>query len=256
MNIQSIKAFNDNYIWLIKTNEGNLVIDPGESQPVIDYMQQHQLRLTDILITHHHYDHVGGIVDLRKNIAGKVFGPNNPQIDGLDVEVTEGMLVEACGLKFQALEIPGHTLDHIAYFLADESQPRLFCGDTLFSAGCGRVFEGTPQQMHASLEKLNAVPANTLVYCAHEYTLANLKFAQTVEPNNSYIAEHIEVCQRQRDGDLPTLPSTMELERKINPFLRCSEIALRQSLENQTQDAKTMNDVEIFKYLRAWKDSF
>ena len=110
--------------------------------------------------------------------------------------------------------------------------------------------------MHASLEKLNAVPANTLVYCAHEYTLANLKFAQTVEPNNSYIAEHIEVCQRQRDGDLPTLPSTMELERKINPFLRCSEIALRQSLENQTQDAKTMNDVEIFKYLRAWKDSF
>jgi hydroxyacylglutathione hydrolase len=256
MNIQSIKAFNDNYIWLINTNEGNLVIDPGESQPVIDYMQQHQLRLTDILITHHHYDHVGGIVDLRKNIDGKVFGPNNPQIEGLDAQVTEGMTVQACGLEFQVLEIPGHTLDHIAYFLADGSQPRLFCGDTLFSVGCGRVFEGTPQQMFAALEKLNALPANTLVYCAHEYTLANLKFAQAVEPNNSYIPEHIEVCQRQRDADLPTLPSTMELERKINPFLRCSEIGLRQSLESKIQDAKTMSDVEIFKYLRAWKDSF
>jgi hydroxyacylglutathione hydrolase len=256
MNIQSIKAFNDNYIWLINTNEGNLVIDPGESQPVMDYMQQHQLRLTDILITHHHYDHVGGIVDLRKNIDGKVFGPNNPQIEGLDAQVTEGMTVQACGLEFQVLEIPGHTLDHIAYFLADGSQPRLFCGDTLFSVGCGRVFEGTPQQMFAALEKLNALPANTLVYCAHEYTLANLKFAQAVEPNNSYITEHIEVCQRQRDADLPTLPSTMELERKINPFLRCSEIGLRQSLESKIQDAKTVSDVEIFKYLRAWKDSF
>ena len=256
MNIQSIKAFNDNYIWLINTNEGNLVIDPGESQPVMDYMQQHQLRLTDILITHHHYDHVGGIVDLRKNIDGKVFGPNNPQIEGLDAQVTEGMTVQACGLEFQVLEIPGHTLDHIAYFLADGSQPRLFCGDTLFSVGCGRVFEGTPQQMFASLEKLNALPANTLVYCAHEYTLANLKFAQAVEPNNSYITEHIEVCQRQRDADLPTLPSTMELERKINPFLRCSAIGLRQSLESKIQDAKTVSDVEIFKYLRAWKDSF
>jgi len=256
MNIQSIKAFNDNYIWLINTNEGNLVIDPGESQPVMDYMQQHQLRLTDILITHHHYDHVGGIVDLRKNIDGKVFGPNNPQIEGLDAQVTEGMTVQSCGLEFQVLEIPGHTLDHIAYFLANGSQPRLFCGDTLFSVGCGRVFEGTPQQMFASLEKLNALPANTLMYCAHEYTLANLKFAQAVEPNNSYITEHIEVCQRQRDADLPTLPSTMELERKINPFLRCSEIGLRQSLENKIQDAKTVSDVEIFKYLRAWKDSF
>ena len=256
MNIQSIKAFNDNYIWLINTNEGNLVIDPGESQPVMDYMQQHQLRLTDILITHHHYDHVGGIVDLRKNIDGKVFGPNNPQIEGLDAQVTEGMTVQACGLEFQVLEIPGHTLDHIAYFLADGSQPRLFCGDTLFSVGCGRVFEGTPQQMFAALEKLNALPANTLVYCAHEYTLANLKFAQAVEPNNSYITEHIEVCQRQRDADLPTLPSTMELERKINPFLRCSAIGLRQSLESKIQDAKTVSDVEIFKYLRAWKDSF
>ena len=256
MNIQSIKAFNDNYIWLINTNEGNLVIDPGESQPVMDYMQQHQLRLTDILITHHHYDHVGGIVDLRKNIDGKVFGPNNPQIEGLDAQVTEGMTVQSCGLEFQALEIPGHTLDHIAYFLANGSQPRLFCGDTLFSVGCGRVFEGTPQQMFASLEKLNALPANTLMYCAHEYTLANLKFAQAVEPNNSYITEHIEVCQRQRDADLPTLPSTMELERKINPFLRCSEIGLRQSLENKILDAKTVSDVEIFKYLRAWKDSF
>ena len=255
MNIQSIKAYSDNYIWLITTNEGNLVIDPGEAAPVINYMQQHSLRLTDILITHHHYDHVGGVVELKKDIAGKVVGPNNDQIEGLDEHATQDKLVESCGLKFNVIEIPGHTLDHVAYFLADNDQPRLFCGDTLFSGGCGRVFEGTHNQMHQSLEKLRALPSNTLVYCGHEYTLANLKFAKEVEVNNLHISEYIKTSQSKLDQGLPTLPSTLEIEQKINPFMRCAESDLRQSLSQKMLNANTASDSEIFTYLREWKDS-
>ena len=256
MNIQSIKAYSDNYIWLITTNEGNLVIDPGEAAPVINYMHQHSLGLTDILITHHHYDHVGGVIELKKDIAGKVIGPQNDQIEGLDEHVIQGMVVKSCGLKFNVIEIPGHTLDHIAYYLADPQQPRLFCGDTLFSGGCGRVFEGTHKQMYQSLEKLKALPDNTLVYSAHEYTLANLKFAQEVEVNNLHISEYIKVCQKKIDLDLPTLPSSIAIEQKVNPFMRCSETALRQSISQTMLSSKTASDSEIFAYLREWKDSF
>jgi len=256
MNIQSIKAYSDNYIWLITTNEGNLVIDPGEASPVINYMQQHSLGLTDILITHHHYDHVGGVIELKKDISGKVIGPQNNQIEGLDEYVIQGMVVESCGLKFNVIEIPGHTLDHIAYYLADPQQPILFCGDTLFSGGCGRVFEGTHKQMYQSLEKLKALPDNTLVYSAHEYTLANLKFAQEVEVNNFYISEYIEVCQKKVELDLPTLPSSIAIEQKVNPFMRCSETSLRKSISQKMLSSKTASDSEIFAYLREWKDSF
>jgi len=256
MNIQSIKAYSDNYIWLITTNEGNLVIDPGEASPVMNYMQQHSLGLTDILITHHHYDHVGGVIELKKDISGKVIGPQNNQIEGLDEYVIQGMVVESCGLKFNVIEIPGHTLDHIAYYLADPQQPILFCGDTLFSGGCGRVFEGTHKQMYQSLEKLKALPDNTLVYSAHEYTLANLKFAQEVEVNNFYISEYIEVCQKKVELDLPTLPSSIAIEQKVNPFMRCSETSLRKSISQKMLSSKTASDSEIFAYLREWKDSF
>ena len=256
MNIQSIKAYSDNYIWLITTNEGNLVIDPGEASPVINYMKQHSLELTDILITHHHYDHVGGVIELKKDIAGKVTGPQNNQIEGLDEHVIQGMVVESCGLKFNVIEIPGHTLDHIAYYLADPQQPRLFCGDTLFSAGCGRVFEGTHNQMYQSLEKLKALPDNTLVYSAHEYTLANLKFAQEVEVSNFHISEYIEVCQKKVELDLPTLPSSIAIEQKVNPFMRCAETQLRQSISEKMLNSKTATDSEIFAFLREWKDSF
>ena len=256
MNIQSIKAYSDNYIWLITTNEGNLVIDPGEAAPVIDYMHQHSLGLTDILITHHHYDHVGGVIELKKDIAGKVIGPQNDQIEGLDEHVIQGMVVKSCGLKFNVIEIPGHTLDHIAYYLADPQQPRLFCGDTLFSGGCGRVFEGTYEQMYQSLEKLKDLPDNTLVYSAHEYTLANLQFAKEVEVNNYYISEYIEVCQKKIELDLPTLPSSIAIEKKVNPFMRCSETSLRQSISQAMLSSETASDSEIFAYLREWKDSF
>ena len=256
MNIQSIKAYSDNYIWLIATNEGNLVIDPGEAAPVINYMHQHSLGLTDILITHHHYDHVGGVIELKKDIAGKVIGPKNDQIEGLDEHVIQGMVVKSCGLKFNVIEIPGHTLDHIAYYLADPQQPRLFCGDTLFSGGCGRVFEGTHEQMYESLEKLKELPDNTLVYSAHEYTLANLQFAKEVEVNNYYISEYIEVCQKKIELDLPTLPSSIAIEKKVNPFMRCSETSLRQSISQAMLSSETASDSEIFAYLREWKDSF
>jgi len=256
MNIQSIKAYSDNYIWLITTNEGNLVIDPGEALPVINYIQQYSLGLTDILITHHHYDHVGGVIELKKDITGKVIGPQNDQIEGLDEQAIQGMVVESCGLKFDVIEIPGHTLDHIAYYLADPRQPRLFCGDTLFSGGCGRVFEGTHKQMYQSLEKLKALPDNTLVYSAHEYTLANLKFAQEVEVNNFHISEYIEVCQKKVELDLPTLPSSIAIEKKVNPFMRCSEASLRQSISQKMLGSKKASDSEIFAYLREWKDSF
>ena len=256
MNIQSIKAYSDNYIWLIATNEGNLVIDPGEAAPVINYMHQHSLGLTDILITHHHYDHVGGVMELKKDIAGKVIGPKNDQIEGLDEHVIQGMVVKSCGLKFNVIEIPGHTLDHIAYYLADPQQPRLFCGDTLFSGGCGRVFEGTYEQMYQSLEKLKDLPDNTLVYSAHEYTLANLQFAKEVEVNNYYILEYIEVCQKKIELDLPTLPSSIAIEKKVNPFMRCSETSLRQSISQKMPSSETASDSEIFAYLREWKDSF
>jgi len=256
INIQSIKAYSDNYIWLIATNEGNLVIDPGESQPVTNYLQKHSLTLTDILITHHHFDHVGGVLDLKNNILGHVTGPLNHQIEGLDKHATHGTEIESCGLKFEVIEIPGHTLDHIAYFLNDHDQPRLFCGDTLFSGGCGRVFEGTHNQMYESLEKLQELPRNTLVYSAHEYTLANLMFASQVEENNRDISDYIYLCQQKIQGGLPTLPSTLEIEHKINPFMRCAEPELRKSIEEKMKNSKAASNTEVFSYLREWKDSF
>ena len=256
MNIQSIKAFNDNYIWLISTNEGNLVIDPGESAPVLDYLTKNSIELTDILLTHHHYDHVGGVAELKKSITGKVIGPNNVNIEGIDQKVSEGALVNSCGLNFRVIEIPGHTLDHIAYFSDDNKQPLLFCGDTLFSAGCGRVFEGTFQQMYESIMRIKSLPINTLIYCGHEYTLANLKFALQVEPNNADIKNHIEFCKKVLQNNQATLPSSLQLELKINPFLRCDDNKLRASISHKYDSSKSIDDSSVFEYLRKWKDSF
>jgi len=256
MNIQSIKAFNDNYIWLISTNEGNLVIDPGESTPVLDFLTSNSIELTDILLTHHHYDHVGGVTELKKSITGKVIGPNNLNIEGIDQKVSEGTLVNSCGLNFRVIEIPGHTLDHIAYFSDDDKEPLLFCGDTLFSAGCGRVFEGTFQQMYESIMRIKSLPINTLIYCGHEYTLANLKFALQVEPKNSDIKNHIKFCKEVLQNNQATLPSSLQLELKINPFLRCDDDELRESISHKYDSSKSIDDSSVFEYLRKWKDSF
>ena len=256
MNIQYIKAYTDNYIWLIRTNEGNLLIDPGESQPVKEFLSKESISITDILITHHHYDHVGGVLELKKDITGKVIGPNNSEINGIDRYVIEGNVLKSCGIEFMVIEIPGHTLDHIAYFMNDKNQPILFCGDTLFSGGCGRVFEGTFNQMYASLLKLKKLPKNTQVYCAHEYTISNLKFALEVEPDNKDISNHLEACEEKiKHGEI-SLPSNINLELRINPFLRCETKDLRNSISSKIQDSQKLKDSEVFQRLRLWKDSF
>jgi hydroxyacylglutathione hydrolase len=256
MKIQSIKAFSDNYIWLVSTNEGNLVIDPGDSQPVIDFLSQKNITLTDILLTHHHYDHVGGVAGLKKNMLGYVYGPNNPQIEGVNNHLIEGNIFKSCGLNFEVIEIPGHTLDHIAYFINGPKQPVLFCGDTLFSGGCGRVFEGTYDQMYESLMKLRQLPENTLVYCGHEYTLNNLKFAEAVEPNNQAILSYIATCEEKLKKFQTTLPSNIKLELQINPFMRCDNMDLRQAIAKKFDGYENITDSRIFEYLRVWKDSF
>ena len=256
MKIQSIKAFSDNYIWLVSTNEGNLVIDPGDSKPVIDFLSQKSITLTDILLTHHHYDHVGGVAGLKKNMLGHVYGPNNPQIEGVNNHLIDGNVFTSCGINFEVIEIPGHTLDHIAYFINDQKQPVLFCGDTLFSAGCGRVFEGTYDQMYESLLKLKKLPENTLVYCGHEYTLNNLKFAEVVEPNNQAILSYINGCEEKLKNNETTLPSNIKLELQINPFMRCDNTDIRQAIAKKLDRNENITDAKIFEYLRVWKDSF
>ena len=187
--IEPIKAFTDNYIWLVRTNEGVLVVDPGDSKPVIDFLTKNNLQLDGILITHHHFDHTGGIKEvLKKYSISDVIGPANCHKD-INKEVAEGDSIDIIGLNFKVLEVPGHTLDHIAFYLKKDSESHIFCGDTIFSSGCGRVFEGTFEQMHNSISKLSQLPDSTKIYCAHEYTLSNLAFAKLAEPNNKKILE-------------------------------------------------------------------
>jgi len=256
MNIQSIKAYTDNYIWLIETNEGNLVIDPGDSAPVEEFLENNNLSLTNILLTHHHFDHTGGVKNLKDSLSGKIYGPHSEYIEDIDILVKHGDMVNTLGLQFEVLEIPGHTLDHIAYFLNAPDQPALFCGDTLFSAGCGRVFEGTYPQMYESLMKLKSLPAKTLVYCAHEYTLSNLMFAKEVEPDNQDIKNHIFTCRQKLDSQKPSLPSTLETELLVNPFLRCDQKELRQAVSGHFEVTSDTPDEVIFEQLRVWKDTF
>ncbi|MDA9033871.1 hydroxyacylglutathione hydrolase [Gammaproteobacteria bacterium] len=183
VNIESIEAFTDNYIWLVTTNEGSIVIDPGESSNVINHIDKNQLDLKAIFITHHHLDHTGGVDEITSYYPVDVFGPNN-NIETISRKLRDGDKINIIGIEFQIIEIPGHTLDHIAYYSKNNGNPILFCGDTLFAAGCGRVFEGTFEQMHESLLKLKNLPNNTKIYCGHEYTLSNLEFAKEAEPFN------------------------------------------------------------------------
>lgn len=254
--IHPIPAFNDNYIWLICIDgtDQAYVVDPGDAKVVEQALEERQLQLTGVLITHHHFDHVGGLADLKAKYNPVVYGPDNPSIDGLDHIVRAGDVIDVLGASLEVLEVPGHTLDHIAYFLAGDA-PLVFCGDTLFAGGCGRVFEGTPDMMHASLCALAELPAETRIYCAHEYTLANLAFAQAVEPNNPALAQRVVADQASRAAGEPTVPSTLALELATNPFVRCETHELQNSLRQQD---KLISDLpaSVFATVRGWKDSF
>lgn len=256
LNIQPIPAFNDNYIWLLRNESSRqaFVVDPGDAQPVIDVLINQDIDLTGILVTHHHFDHVGGLPALCDKYHPVVYGPHNPAIEGITRRLAAGDTLEVLGLGFEVLEVPGHTLDHIAY-VHRGSSPAVFCGDTLFAGGCGRLFEGTPAMMLQSLESLAALEPETRVYCAHEYTLANLAFARAVEPNNPSLAARIDAAKATRERGEPTVPSEIALELATNPFLRCNEPALQASLRKQGKYPGEDN-AEIFAAVRGWKDVF
>ena len=254
INIEPIKAFDDNYIWLMTTNEGSIVIDPGESKNLLKAIEKKNIKLDAILITHHHYDHTGGIEELLMKYPNlKVYGPNN-NIDLIKSRLRDGELLNIIGIDFEVIEIPGHTLDHIAYYANINNSPILFCGDTLFAGGCGRVFEGTFDQMYESLMKLKKLPKNTRIYCGHEYTINNLKFAKAVEPNNIDLIKRYDEALDLRKNNIPTLPSTISIELKTNPFLRADENNVQKIISNKFKTG--FSEKEIFSALRQWKDNF
>lgn len=258
MKLIAVPAFTDNYIWMVHDAQRAVVVDPGDAAPVLDTLERLGLDLHGILVTHHHGDHVGGLAALRPWLAegAEVWGPGTEGIEGLDRTVREGERLDCLGAPLEVLEVPGHTRGHLAYLLHPPGQesPWLFCGDTLFSAGCGRLFEGTPAQLHGSLAKLAALPGATRVCCAHEYTLANLAFAAAVEPGNAAIAAHRATCEALRARGEPTLPSRLALEQSINPFLRTHlpEVAAQARL----QGAPSADPVEVLAALRRWKNTF
>ena len=254
LKISPINAFSDNYIWLIQTNEGNTLVDPGDSKPIISTIDKLGITIDDILITHHHFDHIGGLELLKPLIKGSVIGPKNNAIALLDKHVGEGDIIESIGLQFSIFEVPGHTLDHIAFYSETEKEV-LFCGDTIFSGGCGRVFEGTFEQMNHSLEKLISLPSKTEIYCAHEYTLSNLQFALMAEPDNVDLKEYELNSKNKREKNIPTIPTTLGQELQINPFLRVAETSLREAISDKLDHSNITSNAEVFGFLRSWKDS-
>ncbi|WP_257255636.1 hydroxyacylglutathione hydrolase [Endozoicomonas sp. SESOKO3] len=259
IHIQAIKAFQDNYIWLLSESGSQqcLVVDPGEADVVEKAMKSLNLALSGILITHHHWDHTNGIQSLTKDRNIPVYGPDNAEISGITYPLNGTETLTVLGTEFNILKTPGHTLDHIAYFAnPDQDDPILFCGDTLFSAGCGRLFEGTAEQMLSSLNKLRSLPKNTRVYCAHEYTLANLAFARAVEPANPSIKEYRNKVIQLREQGRPSLPSSLELEFTINPFLRIDQHSVITAVKEHAPCTVLSNDAEVFGALRHWKDQF
>ena len=253
--VTPVPAFNDNYLWLLARGHDAAVVDPGDAAPVLQALERRGLRLCAILVTHHHGDHVGGVDELKARTGAVVHGPAAEPIDGIDNRLAGGDVVDVLGTRLRVIDVPGHTAGHIAYFAADETPPLLFCGDTLFACGCGRLFEGTPSQMLASLDTLAALPTATRVYCAHEYTLANIRFALTVEPSNAALLERAQRDRATRERGEPTLPSTIGLELATNPFLRCDAPSVRAAVTGSAT-AEAVDRTSIFASLRQMKNTF
>lgn len=257
MNLLPLPAFSDNYIWMLHDGRQALVIDPGQADPVLAALERHALQLQSILITHHHADHVGGVAALRAATGARVWGPAHETLPEPVTRVQGGDRVDVLGGPWQVMDVPGHTAGHVAFYSATAMpEPVLFCGDTLFSGGCGRLFEGTPAQMQQSLDALSALPDDTQVCCAHEYTLSNLRFALAVEPNNTALLHYFEHCQGLRAQDRPTLPSRMALERSINPFLRTRQAAVAAAARHHDARTSPLQAHEVLAALRAWKNDF
>lgn len=255
MNLTALPAFSDNYIWMLDDGHRAIVVDPGESGPVIAALDARRLELAAILVTHHHGDHVGGVDALRSRLTGPVFGPAHESVPQPCIGLEQGQTCEALGLRFEVIDVPAHTAGHIAFFnRTGAGDPIVFCGDTLFSAGCGKLFEGTAAQMFSSLGKLGALPDATRVCCGHEYTMSNLKFAEAVEPGNHDVARHVEVCRALRAEGKPTLPSVIERERRINPFMRCAEPAVIEAA--LAHGADSQDGASVLAALRTWKNEF
>lgn len=263
--ITGLQAFEDNYIWAMQKGDRLWVVDPGEAQPVLDFLTQTQSSLAGILVTHHHWDHTQGIAELKQAFPEcEVVASSKTQQAVPELPIThlvkQGDKVAAVGVIFEVIEIPGHTLDHIAFFYQGGGQaPVLFCGDTLFTAGCGRVFEGTTQQMSDALLTLRNLPEETLIYCGHEYTLANINFAAIAEPDNADITQRQQqVIARTLQG-LPNVPETLAVERTTNPFLRFDLEPLKQNLYNKqllcfNRPKEALSKADLFAITRAWKD--
>lgn len=263
LQVRPIAAYDDNYIWLISDKHCAVIVDPGDAAPVIRFLTEQHLTLTSILITHHHADHVGGVADLLawcQSLGQQkpvVYGPAHEDIALVSERLIESDLVAiakpAC--QFTVMDVPGHTAGHIAFYLDVGHQQHVFCGDTLFATGCGRLFEGTPAQMVNSLHKLKNLPDSTLVHCAYEYTLSNIKFALAVEPHNQELLAWQQMAQTLRQQGMPTVPTTIAHEKSVNPFLRCEETSVIESVNKH----KALNDthpVTVFAHLRSWKDTF
>ncbi|MBL5903432.1 hydroxyacylglutathione hydrolase [Serratia fonticola] len=251
MNLISIPAFQDNYIWLLANQQGRCVIvDPGEAGPVLSALSQRQLTPDAILLTHHHHDHVGGVAEIVAQYPDlPVYGPQETAKKGANRLVQDGDILEIGGRSYTTIAVPGHTLGHVAFY----SAPYLFCGDTLFSAGCGRLFEGTAEQMYHSFQRLAQLPDETLICCAHEYTLSNLKFARTILPQDRQIETYQQQIEQSRAKGVPSLPTTLQLERKINLFLRCHDTDLQKEIGFNSPPSQLHS---VFSELRLRKDAF